>query len=164
MPNSIVTCCFVKDETKTIEVERSQLVPRPSVYAVIIKNDHLLMIRGKSNQRLSLPGGGVSLDETFETALKRELWEETGLELVSAEYWKSFENFVYFEALNTYWHVYLEIYTVQVGNLDLALSDSNNPDDEGSPEWINLRTVKVEELQNIYKKIVQELKSELNLV
>lgn len=157
MDNNRVTCHMVADPNATIEVERTKLVPRPSVYAIIRKDDGLLMVRGANQGRLFLPGGGVEPGETFEHALRREVWEETGLEIVSMIFWGERENFVYYEAEDTYWHVFLQIYICEVEDLQAPITNTNNPDNEGQPEWIDLRCVQIGELKNIAQTIVWDV-------
>ena len=50
---------------------------RPSAYAVIMNNDgKLLAVKVKN--RYHLPGGGIDANENAETAVRREIVEETG--------------------------------------------------------------------------------------
>ncbi len=58
--------------------------PVPGVGALIIDGDKILLVeRGKDPLRgyWSLPGGAIETGETLETALLREVREETGLEI-----------------------------------------------------------------------------------
>jgi len=50
------------------------------VKGIIRKNGHILVLV-KPNGTLDLPGGRVENGETVETALKREIAEETGLKV-----------------------------------------------------------------------------------
>ena len=58
--------------------------PIPAVAAVIVADGKLLLIRRgtePSKGKWSVPGGRVEFGETLEDALKREVREETGLEI-----------------------------------------------------------------------------------
>jgi 8-oxo-dGTP diphosphatase len=59
--------------------------PELAVGAVAVRDDSLLLIRrgrGPAAGEWSVPGGRVELDETLHVALVREVFEETGLEVV----------------------------------------------------------------------------------
>jgi len=57
---------------------------RTSAKAIIIKDEHLLVMKHKqsSDEYYILPGGGVNHNESLETALKRECLEEVGAEIL----------------------------------------------------------------------------------
>lgn len=50
---------------------------------LIIKNSRVLLLFSKKLKKYHLPGGHVQADETFLHAIKRELYEETGIRLFS---------------------------------------------------------------------------------
>lgn len=56
---------------------------RQAVRAIVIKDDQLLVMKRNKfgKQYFTLTGGGIELDEDQETALRRELMEETGLQV-----------------------------------------------------------------------------------
>lgn len=62
--------------------------PLVTVGALIIASDgSILLTRSKKWRDLyTVPGGKVELGETREQAIKREIWEETGLEIVNVEF------------------------------------------------------------------------------
>jgi 8-oxo-dGTP diphosphatase len=55
---------------------------RPGAYAVIILDDRALVVATPAG--LYLPGGGIQPGEAAEAALRREVREETGYEVVTA--------------------------------------------------------------------------------
>lgn len=61
----------------------TELIFSPSV-AAIIKNEQgqILFMQGADNKMWSLPAGAIELGETPAAAVIREVWEETGLEVV----------------------------------------------------------------------------------
>jgi len=64
---------------KNYEVDASELTFRPSVYGLLIEDNKILL--SKQWDGYDFPGGGVYIDETVDEALKREFFEETGIEV-----------------------------------------------------------------------------------
>ncbi|HSX05297.1 MAG TPA: NUDIX domain-containing protein [Candidatus Saccharimonadales bacterium] len=62
---------------KTYSVSVKELSWRPAVYAIIVKDNQLLLV--KERGQFHLPGGGLDLGEKPEDGVKREAREETGL-------------------------------------------------------------------------------------
>lgn len=64
---------------KEVGLDAAKMAFRPSVYGVLIEDDKVLL--SKQWDGWDLPGGGMRIDETIEQALRREFWEETGLNI-----------------------------------------------------------------------------------
>jgi 8-oxo-dGTP diphosphatase len=54
---------------------------RVSVSAIIFENDRILLAHRRDIDWWNLPGGGMEAGETVEQAVRREVLEETGLEI-----------------------------------------------------------------------------------
>lgn len=63
-------------------VSATELSWRPSIYAIIVENGSVLLVP-QVERGFDLPGGGIELGESFESAVVRETWEETGLHVAS---------------------------------------------------------------------------------
>jgi 8-oxo-dGTP diphosphatase len=72
-----VTCEDI--EGKTYQVPSDKLTFRPAVYGVIIQDGKILL--SKQWDGYDFPGGGIDLGEDTETALIREVKEETGVDV-----------------------------------------------------------------------------------
>jgi len=81
---------------KTHEVLISELKWRPSVYAIVIHNNKVLLSPQFSKNRYDLPGGGVELGEHLEAAVIREVKEETGLNVKEPKLVHAVSNFFTF--------------------------------------------------------------------
>lgn len=66
---------------KTKQVPKDRLTFRPSVYGIVVNDGKVLLLDTVHTGTYSLPGGGIEIGETLEIALKREVWEETGIEI-----------------------------------------------------------------------------------
>jgi len=67
------------------------------VKGIVKKGDHILVLV-KPDGLLDLPGGRVENHETYKTALRREIDEETGLEVViqkSIEEWRFYKTLIF---------------------------------------------------------------------
>jgi len=80
MAMKTVTC--VDLEGKQYKIAASELRWRPSAYAVVMRDKHLLLARDVSGA-YTLPGGGLELGELPEAAVIREVREETGIEVTN---------------------------------------------------------------------------------
>ena len=63
------------------QVPTTDLAWRPSAYGIVIRDNHILLC--KHFGRYNLPGGGLDFGESIEEALKREVKEETGIEIAN---------------------------------------------------------------------------------
>ena len=67
-----------------------QSPPLPSVSAIIKRNKKILVIDLSYKKGYALPGGVLKGNEDYESAIKREVKEETGLKISSLKYFGSY--------------------------------------------------------------------------
>lgn len=69
---------FLNADHEEVPYDGSPIQWRVSAYAIVIKNDKLLIIKNRLEKLFDIIGGGVELGETIEEALHREALEESG--------------------------------------------------------------------------------------
>lgn len=68
---------------------------RPRTYGVkglLINDGDILLVKTSYSKKFSLPGGGIKKGETAEEAVKREVKEETGIEVLKCHLVGEYEN------------------------------------------------------------------------
>ena len=80
---------------------RKQQYPEPTVGALIFNQEGkaLLLKSHKWRNKYVIPGGHIELGETMEDALKREIREETGLDIYDIKF-ASLQEFIFDEAFH----------------------------------------------------------------
>jgi ADP-ribose pyrophosphatase YjhB (NUDIX family) len=71
-----------RNDRNLLDFNKSKIILRNAVRAIILKENNILMVfLGKTNE-YKFPGGGVEENETIEEALKREVLEEVGCNVI----------------------------------------------------------------------------------
>lgn len=138
-----------------------ELSYRPSVYGVLINdNQEVLMI--KHRDKYCLPGGGVEISERISDALAREIFEETGLKIISSEIVECDDSFFLIPYENKPVHTILMFYLCKFekGKINTDNADEFEKEYAEKPEWIKIE--KVIEMDNLVfpqtKKILETVK------
>jgi ADP-ribose pyrophosphatase YjhB (NUDIX family) len=141
-----------------VSIPKEKFFFRPSVYGVIIHNNQVLFLKNKGNGRLWLPGGGIEIGEKIENGLKREILEETGIE-VSVEKFLFFrENFFYYQPLDEAYHAYLFFYLCTPESTALINDDQVDDFESEKPRWIDYSTLKKEDIADFAEDIYEAIK------
>jgi 8-oxo-dGTP pyrophosphatase MutT (NUDIX family) len=74
-----VKCVALDGSAKLVDEDR--LIVRPAAYAIIVSDRQLLLVRLRPTMKYHLPGGDIEPGETPEEDLRREVREETGIEI-----------------------------------------------------------------------------------
>lgn len=100
-----------------------QQYPEPTVGALIFnpEGELLLLKSHKWRDKYVIPGGHIELGETLEEALRREIKEETGLDIHDIEFiW--FQEFIYDDAFWKRRHFIFFDYACKADSTDVTLN------------------------------------------
>jgi len=141
----MIDCNAFLGGIKTLPPEK--LVFRPAVYGLILEDGRLLLGYISTTGKYCLPGGGVELGEPLEAALRREIKEETGLEVTAAQYLGFKEEFFYYDPLDEGFHSFLFFYRCHTHSLDLIPDDQIDDAVVASLHWVPLASLHPDQFQ-----------------
>lgn len=123
---------------KEYAVAPGELVFRPSVYGLVIEEGKILL--SKQWDGYDFPGGGVEIAETVEEALKREVWEETGIEVSVGEVIHCESSFFKSRHSGKCFHAVLVYFLCRRigGELSKDNFDEYEKEYADMPEWVGL--------------------------
>jgi mutator protein MutT len=142
-------------------IPREKLVFRPSVYAIIVDAGRALLLNTRHTGTYSLPGGGIELGETIEEALRREVHEETGIEVNISRFFRFEEQFFYYDPSDEAFHSFLFFYLCRPKTL--AVCDDSQVDDGEveKPRWIDIGALNEQDFHNHGGLILEALRQSI---
>jgi 8-oxo-dGTP pyrophosphatase MutT (NUDIX family) len=151
----MVQCDAFLGGVKSVPVEKLSF--RPSVYGVIRDGERVLLLRTRNTHKYALPGGGVELGETLEDALRREVREETGIEISEARFHAFREQFFYYDPLDEAFQCFLFFYRCKPATLEVC-DDSQVDDGEvEKPRWVRVDDLRAEDFHSFEEVTMQIL-------
>ena len=137
-----------------------KLVFRPSVYAVIENEGRALLMINHSSGKYTFPGGGVEIGETLEQALRREMREETGLEVEIGPLVHVQEHFFYYDPADEAFHSFMFYYRCRILQMDFTPHQAEDDESE-QPQWVALDALKREQVQSSNQPVFDLLQNRL---
>jgi 8-oxo-dGTP pyrophosphatase MutT (NUDIX family) len=134
-----VACRTLYGGRKNIPAEK--LTFRPSVYAILRKDEKILLLRMRSTGAYCLPGGGVELGETIEAGLIREVKEETGIDIAVGEFAFFKEDFFYYDPLDKAFHSFMFFYHCTPASRELIPDDQVQDLEAEKPRWVDVESL-----------------------
>ncbi len=126
---------------------------RPSVYGILIRNGRILLKRSPGMERLELPGGGIELDESIESALIREFEEETGISVGIKKLLAAEDNFFTFNGSDA--HGILLFYEVEETGGTLSPKHG----DSVEAKFLDIHTLGTDNMQRGFWNIIERIKA-----
>ena len=135
-------------ENNEYEVDGNQLMFRPSAYGLLIEDGKILL--SKQFDGYDFPGGGVDVHETIHEAVRREFFEETGLEVEVLDVIHCETSFFHpahsKKCAEQFWHSPLMYFLVKQlgGTLSTDYFDEEEKEYAAMAQW-----VRVEDVDNV---------------
>jgi mutator protein MutT len=142
----------------TVAVPKAQLTFRPSVYAVIVHEGKVLLVTIRSSGKYDFPGGAIEIGETIEAALKREVREETGLDIEVDKFLHFEEGFFYYDPIDTAWHTFQFFYQCKPKTFRLLPEDQIDDDEVEHLGWFEIKHLNQLDFRAAAGKVLQRLR------
>ena len=116
--------------------------PPPTIpQAVVLWEQHVLLVKRDNPALWELPGGGMHPRETPEQTVVREVREETGLRISIYRQLRIIEHYFYYDPLKAPYHMYMIFCLCGIVGGTLRGSGSNG-DEAHRPTWVPIRTLR----------------------
>jgi ADP-ribose pyrophosphatase YjhB (NUDIX family) len=139
-----------------VRIPKDKFIFRPSAYGIIINGKKVVTLRNKGNGKIWFPGGGIEIGEKIEDGLRREIDEETGIEVKIKKLLLVKENFFYYEPSDEAYHAFLFFYSCDPITFDLKIESDDL--ESKNPKWIKIDDIKKEDLSDLKDDLYQLLK------
>ena len=143
----------------TVAVPITQLTFRPSAYAIIVHEGKVLLGTIRSNGKYDFPGGGIEIGETIEAALRREVREETGLEIEVGKFLHFEESFFYYDPSGTAWHTFQFFYQCRPKTFRLQPEDQIDDGEVEHLGWFEINNLNQQDFRSAAGKVLPLLQS-----
>ena len=153
MPKTVETISCKNNFGEIVDVPIQKFIFRPSAYGFIVRDEQVLVMRNKSNGKIWFPGGGIEMNECLEEGLKREIKEETGLEVEVEELMLAKENFFYYQPLDEAYHAFLFFYLCRPLTNNVVADEDVIDYESEKPRWENIADIKAADISDLSEEI-----------
>ncbi len=147
-----VECLTLYGKTKIIE--KDQLQFRPSAYGIVLHEGKILLLKTRATGKWLVPGGGLDVGELMEVGLKREIREETGIEVEIERFAMFSERFFYYDPLELAHHVLAFFYICRPLTFELASEEEIDDEEAINPQWIPYDDVQADDIQSFRDELL----------
>jgi 8-oxo-dGTP diphosphatase len=143
-------------------IAKEKLTFRASVYAVLINEGKILLVHNRRGGKLALPGGGIEIGEPILNALRREVKEESGLEIEIDLFLRFQEQFFYYDPKDLAFHSFLFYYLCKPTSFDLIPDDQVDDRESEKPRWFDIAKLDKNEIQAHHWEVIEMAKMKLS--
>jgi len=147
----MVLCDSIFENRVLIPIDRLKF--RVSAYAVLLQDHKILLLVNRSSGKYAFPGGGVEIHETAQEALKREVYEEAGIEIEILSFLHFKEHFFYYNPLDEAFHSFMLFYLCRPKTLNLKKDELVEDNESQKPRWVSLSILKREDIQSPLREV-----------
>jgi len=132
----MIECVTHYGKKKLIPIEKFSF--RQSVYGIVVNDGKVLLLNTIHTGTYSLPGGGIEIGETIESALQREIREETGIEVETANFFRFEEQFFYYDPADVALHSFMFFYLCHPKTLETCGDNQVEDNAVEKPRWVEI--------------------------
>ena len=140
-----------------IKVPKEKFKFRTSAYGIIKHGDKILLVNTRSSGKWFFPGGEVEIGESLEDAIKREVMEETGIEIEVEKFLTFKQTYFYYDPFDQAFQNYAFFYICKPKTFNLSEENQVEFDEAEKPEWVEFNKLTKNDFQPPANEIFQLL-------
>ena len=140
-----------------IKVPKEKFKFRTSAYGIIKNDNKLLLVNTRSSGKWFFPGGEVEIGESLEDTIKREVMEETGIEIEVEKFLTFKQTYFYYDPFDQAFQNYAFFYICKAKSFDLTEKNQVEFDEAEKPTWVDFNNLKKDDFQPPANEIFQLL-------
>lgn len=133
------------NQTRLVPAE--SLIQRPSVYGIVLNAGQVLLGLARTTHKYVLPGGGIEKGEPIDAALRREVVEETGIQVEVRDFLHFQTDLFYYDPQDLALHGFMFFYACKPLTTVLNPPPYLPEEDLEQPVWVDVHTLNAASFQ-----------------